>query len=162
LGDAQLAKDGPASDLEALDIEAEQSVFSHLHGAAGVMLVLAQEQEVLAQLIFGERGRVALKVLGEFANIPHVLFLGRLTVIFKLDELLEFGDRGIVRFMHRPGRVPSSEGNFPAKLTTATNATCARSFLPRSGSVQPGASPNGGPAAGFGNSGATGGPPSVG
>jgi hypothetical protein len=84
------------------------------------MLVLAQEQEVLAKLILGQGGRVALEVLGQFADIPDLLFLGRLTVIFKLDKLLEFGDRGIVCFMHRPGRVPSSEGNFPAKLTTAT------------------------------------------
>ena len=101
------------------------------------MLVLAQEQEVLAELVFGEGGRVALKMLGQLADIPDVLFLGRLTVIFKLDEFLEFGDRGIVCFMHRPGRVPPGEGNFPAKLTIAVNATCLRLLLPRSGSVQP-------------------------
>jgi hypothetical protein len=136
LSNAQLAKDGPASDLEALDKKAEQRIFGHLHGAAGVTFVLAQEQEVLAQLVFGERGRVALKVLSELTDIPDVLFLGRLTVIFKLDVLLEFGDRGIVCFMHKPGRMPSNEDNFPAKLSAAGYATCARIPLPRSGSVQ--------------------------
>ncbi len=88
-GDAHLPEDGPAADLEALDKEAEQRVFGHLHGAAGVVLVLAQEQEGRAELVLGEGGRVALEVLGQFADIPDVLFLGRLAVIFKLDELLE-------------------------------------------------------------------------
>ena len=115
LGDAHFPEDGPAGDLEALDVEAEQRVFGHLHRAAGVVLVLAQEQEILPELILGEGGRVALEMLGQLAHIPDVLFLGRLPVIFKLDELLELRDRGIVN-MHRPGRVPLSEGNCPAKL----------------------------------------------
>src|SRR5260370_40465960 len=97
---------------------------------------LAQEQEVLANLIFGEGGRVALEVFGELADIPHGLFFGRLAVIFKLHELLELGDRGFVGFMHRPGRMPLSEGYFPAKLTKTTDASCAPFPLPRSGSVQ--------------------------
>ena len=116
LGDAHLPEDGPAGDLEALDEEAQQRVFGHLHGAAGVVLVLAQEQEVLPELVLGEGGRVALEMLGQLADIPDVLFLGRLAVIFKLDELLELGDRRIRSVFHRPGRVPLSEGNFPAKL----------------------------------------------
>jgi hypothetical protein len=41
------------------------------------VLVLAQEQEVLANLVLGEGGRVALEMLGQFADIPDVLFLGR-------------------------------------------------------------------------------------
>ena len=113
LGHAHLPEDGPAGDLEALDVEAEQRVFSHLHRAAGVVLVLAQEQEVLPELVFREGGRIALEMLGQLADIPDVLFLGRLAVIFKLDELLEFGDRGIVN-MHKPGRMSLREGNFPA------------------------------------------------
>jgi len=57
--------------------------------------VLAQEQEVLANLVLGEvAGR--LEVLGQFADIPDVLFLGRLAVIFKLDELLDSSNRRIV------------------------------------------------------------------
>ena len=68
--------------------------------------MLAQEEEVLAELVLGERGRVALEVFGQFADIPHVLFLGRLAVIFKLDELLEFGDRGIVNMFHRREACP--------------------------------------------------------
>ena len=115
-GDAHLPKDGPAGDLETLDKEAQQRVFGHLHGAAGVVLVFAQEQEVLPELILGERGRIALEVLGQFTDIPDVLFLGRLPVIFKLDELLELRDRRIRSVFHRPGRVPSSEGDCPAKL----------------------------------------------
>jgi len=80
------------------------------------VLVLAQEQEVLAELVLGERSRVALEVLGQLADIPDVLFLGRLPVIFKLDELLELSDRRIRSVFHKPGRVPLSEGNRPAKV----------------------------------------------
>ena len=40
------------------------------------MLVLTQEQEVLTQLVLGERGRVALKVLGQLADIADVLLFG--------------------------------------------------------------------------------------
>jgi hypothetical protein len=39
--------------------------------------VLTQEQEVLTQLILAERGRVALEVLGELADIADVFFLER-------------------------------------------------------------------------------------
>ena len=78
--------------------------------------MLAQEQEVLAQVVLGERGRIALEMLGQFADMPDVLFLGRLPVIFKLDELLELSDRRIRSVFHRPGRVPLSEDNCLAKL----------------------------------------------
>ena len=115
-GNAPLPEDGPAGDLEALDVEAEQCVFGHLHRAAGVVLVLAQEQKVLAELVLSEGGRIALEMLGQFAHIPDVLFLGRLPVIFKLDELLELSDRRIRSVFHRLGRVPLSEGDCPAKL----------------------------------------------
>ena len=64
------------------------------------MLVLAQKQEVLAQLIFGEGSRVALEMLSKFSDVADILFLGRLTKIFKLDVLLELSDRRIVCYMH--------------------------------------------------------------
>ena len=91
-GDAQFAKDGPAGDLKALDKEAKQRVFGHFHGFGRVVLVLAQKQEVMAKLVFGQSGRVALEVLRQLADIADVLFLCRLAVIFKLDELLGFSD----------------------------------------------------------------------
>ena len=74
----------------------------------------AQEQEILAKLVLGQRGGIALKMFGQFADISHVLFFSRQAIIFKLDELLELSDRGVV-YMHRPGRLLSCERNFPAK-----------------------------------------------
>jgi hypothetical protein len=59
-----------------------------------VMLVLAQKQEVLADLVFRERGRIALEMPGQFADVADVLLFGGGPVIFKLDELLELRDRG--------------------------------------------------------------------
>jgi len=54
-------------------------------------------------------------MLRELSGIPDILFLNRLAKIFKLDVLLELGDSRIVDMIHRPGRMPSSEDNFPAK-----------------------------------------------
>ena len=51
--------------------------------------MLAQEQEVLAQLVLGERGRVALKVFGQLADIADVLLFGGGSVVFEFDKLLE-------------------------------------------------------------------------
>src|SRR5437867_1427092 len=42
-------------------------------------------------------------MLSQLADIPDVLFLGGSPIIFKLDVLLELGDRRIVCYMHRPG-----------------------------------------------------------
>ena len=89
--------------------------FCPLHGGGLVALVLTQEQEVLAQLVLAQSGRVALEMLGELADITDVLLFGGSAKIFELDVLLELGDRRIVNY-HRPGRMPVSAGNFPAKL----------------------------------------------
>ena len=97
-GDADFPKHGPAGDLEALHVEAPQRILGRLHGAALVVLVLAQEQEVLAHLVLGEGGRITLDVLGQLAHVAHVFFLGRLAVIFEFDKLLEFCDGGVVRY----------------------------------------------------------------
>src|SRR5258705_13531760 len=100
--------------FEMLDKETKQRMLGALHGGGLVMFVLAQEQEVLTQLILGECGRVALEMLSQFADVAEVFLFGRLAKIFKLDVLLELSDRRIVCNMHRPGRMPSCEDNFPA------------------------------------------------
>ena len=100
--------------FEVLDIETQEGVLGTLHRGGLVVLVLPQEQEVLAQLVLGEGGRVALKVLGELADVTHILLFGGSAKIFKLDVLLELGDRGIVNY-HRLGSMPVNAGNFPAK-----------------------------------------------
>jgi hypothetical protein len=46
-------------------------------------------------------------------------------LIAKLDELLEFGDRRIVD-MHKPGRMPVSEGSFPAIRLTGSASRATR------------------------------------
>jgi len=63
-GNPHFFEQRPAGDLDAIQVEAQQRVFGHLHRAAGVMFVLAQEEEILPDLVLGERGRVARKVFG--------------------------------------------------------------------------------------------------
>src|SRR5208283_1906103 len=121
LGDANFFEDRPAGDLDTIQVEAQQSVLGRLHGTGLIVLVLAQKQKVLANLVLRQSGRVTLEMLGQFANISHVLFFGRRAIIFKLDKLLELSDGRIVKF-HMPGRMPLSEGNFPAKCLSAMQA----------------------------------------
>ncbi len=52
-------------------------------------IVLGQEQEVLGQLVFAERGRVALEMLGQLAGIADVLPFGGRSIVFEFDKLLE-------------------------------------------------------------------------
>src|SRR6266513_550878 len=54
----------------------EQRVLGGLHGCGLVMFVLAQKQEVLANLVLAEGGRIALEMLGQFADVAEVLFSG--------------------------------------------------------------------------------------
>ena len=56
------------------------------------MLMLAQKQEVLPQLVLGEGRRVALEVLRKLADVADVLLFCRLAKVFKLDVLLELGE----------------------------------------------------------------------
>src|SRR5438105_6036231 len=61
-------------------------------------------------------------MLSQFSNIADILFLCRLTEIFKLDVLFELTDRRIRSVFHRLGRMHLSEGNFPANLQTMNGA----------------------------------------
>ena len=76
-GDAHFLEHRPALDLEAVQVEAAQGKLGGLHGAVRVVFVLPQKQEILAQLVLGERGRVTLEMLGELADVPHVFLFGR-------------------------------------------------------------------------------------
>jgi len=90
-GDPHFLENGPAGDFEELHIEAEQRVFGHFHRAAAVVLMLAQEQEVLPDLVSRERWGGRTGNARQLAHVPDVLFLGRLAEIFKLDQLLGIG-----------------------------------------------------------------------
>jgi hypothetical protein len=72
------------------------------------MLVLAQKEEVLAKLVFGQRSWITLKMFGQFADVANVLLFGGGPIIFKLDELLELCDGRVGKF-HRWERMPSCE-----------------------------------------------------
>jgi hypothetical protein len=63
-GNAQFLEDRPLFALEALHVEAQQRVLGPLHQRRRVMLFLAQEQEILAKLVFVQRGGIALEMLG--------------------------------------------------------------------------------------------------
>lgn len=59
------------------------------------MLVLAEKEEVLPELIFGQGGRIALEMFGQFADVADVFFFGGRSEVFQLDKGLELFDRGI-------------------------------------------------------------------
>lgn len=102
--DADFPEDGPILDLDALEIKAEQRILGGLHGRGLVMLVLAEEQKILAQLVLCQGRRITLKMFSQFADVTDVFLFGGGPIIFKLDELLEPGDRRVVDF--HPGRLP--------------------------------------------------------
>jgi hypothetical protein len=108
LGDAHLTEHRPAGALMAIDEEGAQGELGRLHGRAGVVLVLAQEQEVGAQLIRGEGERIDAEMFGEFADVADVFLFGRRAVIFEFDKLLELCDGGIGSMNHKAARLPVS------------------------------------------------------
>src|SRR5690349_16876346 len=76
------------------------------HGRAGKVLVLAQEEEVLAHLIFGKRGRVALKMIGQAADVTHIFLARGRFEVFEFDKFAELLYRRIISF-HRGPRMSS-------------------------------------------------------
>ena len=82
------------------------------------VLVLAQEEEVLADLIFAECGWIALKMLGQLAHITDVFLFSWLAIIFKLDELLELGDRWMGSMYHRRERMPLCDDKTARQILT--------------------------------------------
>jgi hypothetical protein len=63
--------------------------------------MLAEKEEILANLTFGKRSGIALNMLGQLSDIPDIFLFGGRPIIFKLDELLELRDRREVDF-HEP------------------------------------------------------------
>jgi hypothetical protein len=90
------------------------------HGGASELFVLAQEEEVLADLVVSQGGRVALNVIGQPADHPHLLLFGRRAVIFEFDKLSVLLDRGIGK--HRGGRALPS-GTISPPITAAAHAS---------------------------------------
>ena len=108
-------------------------------GAAISGLGLTQEEEVLAELVFGECLRIALEMFGEFAEIAHILLARGRTIIFEIDVLLEFSKKRIVTVYHAPRGCPRVRASERQK---SRDESRRRSLLPRSGSVQHGAGAN--------------------
>ena len=101
-------KHRPVVAVQTLAEKAAQTGPRQIHRAAAVMLVLAQEQEVLAQLVLGERGRVTLKVLGQLDEVADVFLLGLGPVVFEFDNRLELLDTWIrEEWFHSGGRMPA-------------------------------------------------------
>ena len=103
LSDAQLAKDSPVGMFEVLGEEGEQGELGRLHGAGAVAPMFAQVEEVSADLVLGEGGRIALVMFGELADVPEVLLFGGRPEVFQIDKLFELLNRRMVEF-HRVER----------------------------------------------------------
>ena len=117
--DAHLLEDRPAGDVEAVTEETAQGAPGELHGRAAELLLLAQEQEVSAQLILGQRGRVALVMLAQLAYVTDVFVLGGLAIIFELDKVRELCQGWI----SRDGRVNHRAGSVPVSAVTRSPPT---------------------------------------
>jgi len=91
---------------------ARQGALGHLPGGSAKLPDLAQFQVIGADLIFGERGRVALIMVAEVADVADVFLLGARAKVFELDKRGEFGDRwGVI---HTAASVPvSAEARSP-------------------------------------------------
>ena len=89
-GDADFGEDRPVRDAMAIDEEGAQAELGRLHGGTGVVLFLAEEEELLAQLILGESEGVAAEMFGALADVADVFLFGERPVIFEFDKLLEF------------------------------------------------------------------------
>jgi len=74
-----------------------------------VVLVLAQEQKVLAKVVLGQHGGITLEVLGQLAEIAHILLARGQSIILEINVLLELSKRSVMR--HSAARVPSSEAS---------------------------------------------------
>jgi len=59
---------------------------------AAQRLVLAREQEVLPQLIFSQRGRVALEKIGQAAHVTDLFLPGGRLEVFEFAKLPELCD----------------------------------------------------------------------
>src|SRR6185436_13682387 len=97
-------------DVEAVAEEGAQGAAGQLHRRAAELFLLAQEQEVGAELILGERGRVARVVLAELAHVADVFVLGGRAVIFELDKVRELCEGGMSWFKHKAASVPVDAG----------------------------------------------------
>ena len=110
-GNADLLEHGPVGgDAQAVAEEAAQGAAGQLHGRAAEALLLAQEEEVSAELILGQRGGVGPVVFGQLADVADVFVPGGLAVIFELDKVGELCDGGERLSNHGAASVPASAG----------------------------------------------------
>jgi hypothetical protein len=103
--DDPFGKHRPVGVAELLAEEELEGSLTEGHGRAGETLVLAQEQEVVAQLLLGEGGGVAAEMIGQAAHVTDVFLTGGWPEVFEFDKLLEFCEGRIVGF-HRGPRMP--------------------------------------------------------
>ena len=104
--DDQFGKDLPVPVAQVFAEEKLQGRLADGQGRAGELLLLAQEQEISPHLILGERGRVALEMIGQAPDATDVFLFGGRFVVFELDELLEFCDGWVMSIHRRPSMPP--------------------------------------------------------
>ena len=98
---------GPAVNPQTVLEEGAQGTASHLHGGGAELADLAQFEVIGAHLVLGERGRVALVMIAEPADVTDVFFFGGIAKVFELDKRGEFGDRWMSS-IHTAASVPVS------------------------------------------------------
>ena len=88
--DAEFLEHRPGqAELEVFAEETAEGAFGDLHGGGPELPDLAQFEIIGADLILGERGRVALVMVAEAADVADVFFLGGSAKIFELDKRAE-------------------------------------------------------------------------
>src|SRR5206468_2957385 len=106
-----------------IDEEGTQAELGRLHGRAGVVFDLAQEQEVTADLILGQGDWITAEMFGALAHVTDVLLFGGRPEVFEVDKLLELCDGGIGSMSHRRARMPSSEDKIVRHLCNSPMTT---------------------------------------
>jgi hypothetical protein len=86
--DLDVTKDAPLwGDTQVIMIEDTQSDLGLIHGRRPVVLLLAEEDKVIADLILRKRGRISVEMLGKHANVRDIGSDCARGIVSKLDKL---------------------------------------------------------------------------
>src|SRR5690606_25876680 len=106
--DDQFGKHFPIRVAEMVAEEELKGRLADGHGRAGELLLLTQEQEIRTKLVFGKRGRVAVEMIGQSADVTDIFLFGGRFEIFEFDKLAKTDKRRSVN-IHRRERMPSCD-----------------------------------------------------
>jgi hypothetical protein len=92
MADDELAEDAPRGiQAQEIAVEDPEADLGLVHGAGLVVFLLSEEEEVIADLLLGERSGIGPVVLGQEPDVGDVAVDGAGPQILKLDKAPVFG-----------------------------------------------------------------------